>query len=94
MQFPLFMYHLYILVGWGSRKFAIVSYVGRVMGYLNRGTKNVRIIWLNNSANDFVHQIVKLASLCVLADVIEEVFLVFEVSSLAVGPTQPVFGGY
>ena len=88
------IYHLYVFVDWCSRKFAVVSCAGRVMGYQNRGTKNVCIIWLNNSANDFVRQVVTLASLCMLADVIEEIFLVFEVSSLAVGPTQPVFSGY
>jgi hypothetical protein len=59
---------------------------------MTKGTDE--ILRLNNNTDDSVHQIATLASLCMLTVVIEEIFLVSEVSSLAVGPNQPVFSGY
>jgi hypothetical protein len=36
-----------MFVGWCSRKFSIVCFAGIVMGYLNRGAKNVRIVHID-----------------------------------------------
>jgi len=59
---------------------------------MTKGTDE--ILRLNNNTDDSVHQIATLVSLCMLTIVNEEIFLVSEVSSLAVGPNQPVFTGY